>query len=230
MVNTILGVKIDDINMSEALEIVRGWMKSDKKHYIVTPNPEFIMSAQRDLEFREILNKADLKLPDGVGLKLAGVKNIIPGVDFMEKLCLEASVKGWKVGFFGGRDSVAQKSAEILKQKYPGLNVVFVDESSPAPYMVQDRNDREVDILFVGLGHGKQERWIVRNMDKVNSKVFMGVGGSFDYISGKIPRAPVFIRELGFEWLFRLVIQPWRIKRQVALLKFAWCLLFVQKT
>lgn len=227
MKKTILGVKIDDINMDQALETVKSWLSKGgpasprgEKHYIVTPNPEIIVAAQEDSKFKKVLNNADLSLPDGVGLKLSGrVKHIVNGTDFMEKLVERCSVWGFTTGFLGGRDKVAEKSAECLKKKYPKLKVSFTGEEPgkiPA-----------TDILFVAFGAPKQEYWIAANLDKIPVRVAMGVGGAFDFISGVIPRAPKWIRNLGFEWLFRLVIQPMRIKRQLNLIKYIWLLLKV---
>ncbi len=216
----ILGVKIDDVNMSEALEIVHGWLQKSKKKYIVTPNPEFLITAQKDLEFRKILNDADLSIPDGMGLKLSGkIKNTVTGVDLMEKLVERSADWGVTVGLLGGSDGVANKTAECLQKKYPDLKISFVSSHNTL-YMIHN-----TDLLFVAFGHPKQEKWIVQNLPKLNVKVAMGVGGAFDYISGKVPRAPKWIRDLGFEWLFRLAVQPWRIKRQISLVKYLWLIM-----
>lgn len=211
MKTEVLGVKIDDVNMDEALTQVEKWIVSPGKHYIVTPNPEFLVAAQKDPIFKKILNDADLSIPDGVGLQLSGkIKNTFSGTDFMEELIRTAAEKGFVAGFLGGKDGVAKRAAECLKQRYPKLKVSFTsaDTESLIP---------PLDLLFVALGHVKQEKWIAANLDKIPVHVSMGVGGAFDYLSGRVPRAPKWIRGLGLEWLFRLVIQPWRIKRQLAL-------------
>ena len=215
---SVLGVKIDDVTMEEAVQTVDRWLSKPGKYYIVTPNPEFLVTAQNDAEFKKILNNADLAIPDGVGLKLGGVKNTIPGTDLMEKLVKLASEKSYTVGFLGGRDRVAEKTAGRLIGRYPGLKISFV-QSEP----VTATNG--CDILFVAFGHPKQEYWIAQNLDKIPVKVAMGVGGAFDYISGKVPRAPFWVRNLRMEWLFRLIVQPWRIKRQILLLKYIWLLI-----
>lgn len=205
----VLGIKIDDVDMDEALNIVHKWLQKRGKHYIVTPNPEFIMTSQKDLEFKKILNAADLSIPDGAGLKLSGkVKNTIPGVDLMEKLVEKSIDWAVTIGFLGGQEGVAEKTAECLQKKYPGVKIDF---TSP-------------DLLFVAFGHPKQEKWIYQNLPKLNVKVAMGVGGAFDYLSGRVPRAPIGLRNLGLEWLFRLIIQPWRVKRQLNLLKYIYLL------
>ncbi|MDO8576736.1 MAG: WecB/TagA/CpsF family glycosyltransferase [Candidatus Daviesbacteria bacterium] len=249
----ILGVKIDDLNVAEALLVVEKWIWNPGKHYIVTPNPEFLVAAQKDPVFKKILNDADLSIPDGRGLKLSGrIKNTFPGTDFMESLVILASEKGFVVGFLGGGDGVAKKTAECLKKKYSGLKVAFAENGGVVnddgnvvarrvyPELVEGRQSTEgdpssafgglrmtggVDILFVAFGHIKQEKWIAANLKNIPVKIAMGVGGAFDYLSGSVPRAPKWIRGLGFEWLFRFFIQPWRIKRQLALLKYLWLLL-----
>ncbi len=119
----ILGVKINDISMEQAIERIEGWLvKGKDQHYIVTPNPEFIMAAQRDSEFKEILNQADLAIPDGVGLKLSGrIKHTTTGIDLMEALCEISAEKNLTMGFLGGRYGVAKKAAERLRKKYHQL-------------------------------------------------------------------------------------------------------------
>lgn len=206
MKREVLGVKIDDITLEEAVERVEKWVRGGGKHYIVTPNPEFLVIAQEDKDFKDILNKADLAIPDGVGLKFAGIKNIVPGTDLMEKLIKLSADNGFTIGFLGGRDGVAEKLAERLKEIYQTISVV--PPGSPT------------DLLFIAFGAPKQEKWISGNLGKVPAKVMMGVGGAFDYLSGSVPRAPGFVRKIGFEWLFRLIVQPWRIKRQLSLIKY----------
>lgn len=213
----VLGVKVDDVDMAEALARIEKWIWNPGpdligagKHYIVTPNPEFVVAAQKDDLFKKVLNEADLAIPDGAGLKLSGkVKNTISGTDLMEKLVALSAEKGFVAAFLGGREGIAKKCSECLKKKYPQLRVGFVSEE-PGKIL-------PADILFVAFGHIKQEKWIANNLEKIPVKVAMGVGGAFDYLSGVVPRAPEWMRSLGFEWLFRLAVQPWRIKRQLAL-------------
>lgn len=219
MKKSILGVKIDDVTVGETVELVRGWLNGKTKHYIVTPNPEIVLRAQKDLELKKIINNADLAIPDGVGLKLSGdIENTTPGIDVMEKLVKMAADWGFTIGLLGGRDQVAEKAAECLVKKHPKLKVSFIYEE---PGKIPD-----TDILFVAFGAPKQEYWTAANLEKIPVKVAMVVGGAFDYISGAIPRAPVWIRRVGFEWLFRLITQPWRIKRQLALIKYVVLLIY----
>lgn len=213
MKKDVLGIKIDDVTVDETVELVGKWLKGKGKHYITTPNPEIVMIAQKDKELKNIINNADLAIPDGVGLKLAtDIENTTPGIDVMEELVKMASDRGFTTGFLGGRDQVAKKTAECLRNKYPKLKVSFHNEEPgkiPA-----------TDILFVAFGAPKQEKWIATNLGKIPVRVAMVVGGAFDVLSGRIPRAPKLIRSLRLEWFFRLMIQPWRIKRQLALIKY----------
>lgn len=252
----ILGVEIDKVNMDQSLKIIDDWIDSKSKHYVVTPNIEFIVKAQNNPNFKQVLNQADLSVPDsarfGWAVKTLSLKSklgkvlMIPfslaprlisefpvttGTDLMDRLCAQAEKKGYTVALLGGMDGVAQKTCECLKKLYPALKIVYV-EAGPkvnldGEEMVGSKDEFEkskikADILFVAFGQVKQEMWIAKNLDKLDVKVAIGVGGAFDYLSGIVPRAPKFVRDLGFEWLFRLILQPWRVKRQLNLLKFIW--------
>lgn len=227
----ILKVGVNNVTEEEALEfIIKGLAQKGKKYKIFTPNPEILVFANKHETFKRVLNMSDLALADGVGLlwaaKILGIqlRDRITGADFMEDLCLEAAKRGFTVGLMGGRTKIAEEAAECLLQKYPKLKIAFAGENW--------REGQKADILFVALGWPKQEYWISENLPEIAVKVAMAVGGSFDYISGKVPRAPLFLRNLGLEWLFRLIIQPWRIRRQLALVHFIFLVIrqrFLQK-
>lgn len=147
----------------------------------------------------------------------------------MEELIKLSAELGLTIGFLGGREGVAKKVKECLEQQYQTISVEFAESGGKFDKEGNSLSGKKLtipplDILFVGLGHGKQERWIAKNVTKVPVKVFMAVGGTLDYLSGSIPRAPRIIRSLGLEWLFRLGLEPWRIKRQLALFEFIWLL------
>lgn len=258
----ILGVKVDKVTLDQAVEMVARWLSKDGKHYIVTPNVEIIMAAQKDNDLKEILNKADLAIPDSARLSWANrilqekswFKKLLvwplfifpnaikidhfpvtTGVDLMEKLCQLSSKQGFRVGLLGGRKGIAEKCAECLVKKYPNLKVVYcnfdgvVDNSGNLinqNYKSHALNLPQIDILFVAFGAPKQEKWIAKNIDRVAAKIMIGVGGAFDYLSREIPRAPKWVRELGFEWLFRLILEPWRVIRFISLLKFIFLVMF----
>jgi len=243
MKKDVLGIKIDDIIIDEAVKTVEGWLSKPGKHYIVTPNPEIVMMAQKDQELKEIINNADLSIPDGMGLRFAtDIVYISPGVEVLESLVKMAEDLGFTTGFLGGRGEVAKMASERLKKKYPKLTVRYALEGPVIPakagiYTNKDLwiplsrdtfdqvRDDKIDILFVAFGPPKQEKWIVKNLERIPVKVAMSVGGAFDYLSERVPRAPVWVRSLGLEWLFRLIIQPWRIKRQLALVKYLWLII-----
>lgn len=211
----ILGVKINSLTQNEVLQRVESFLEDGNQHYIVTPNPEFLVKAQKDREFMDILNRADLAVPDGIGLIFASwffgkrLKKRITGVDLMEAICEKASQKKWQVFLFGTKKAVDKKTAENLKQKYFGLDINCFDES-----YFKKRLSVQPAIIFVALGSGAQERWIVNNIKKIPCiKLAMGVGGSFDFISGQILRAPKVLRVIGLEWFWRLCCEPKRIFR-----------------
>ena len=220
----ILGVKVDRVTLPQALKIVDLWLISDRsKHYITTPNPEMIVAAQKDPDFKRILNAADLAIPDGAGLRLADPKlRRLSGADLMMALIK----KGYKTLLCGSKPGVAQTAAKKLADPERSRRVVGITDPN-----LSKINKIKPDLLFVALGHGKQEKWIDKNLPKLKVKVAMGVGGSLDYIAKPWLRAPLLIQTLGLEWLWRLILQPWRIKRQLSLLEFvylvlvkSWCL------
>lgn len=220
----ILGVKVDSIIQNEALKIIEGFLKDGEFHYVVTPNPEIVVYAQKDRKFAEILNKADLSIPDGIGLVWAGkilggkIEERVTGVDLADEICKMAAKNAFTMGFLGGKSNVAVKAAKCQKEKYPGLKVLFASPGDPAKPLVE--KDR-IDILFVAYGFPKQEYWMAKWGQRSGVKVAIGVGGTLDYFAGRVTRTPKFLRNLGFEWLWRLIRQPWRLRRQLALVEFA---------
>lgn len=245
----ILSVGITNAKKEEVLEyIITGLSKNMEKYYVVTPNPEILVLAYKNLKYRNILNNAKIAVSDGIGVMIAGnilgmpLKERFAGVELVENLCRVVAEKPITVGFLGGRGGVAEKTAECLKAKYPSLKVSFVGEEWPngsskhnVSSIMYEKETKEIhttkymlrntDILFVAFGAPKQEMWISENLEKLPVKIAIGVGGSFDYISGNVSRAPRFIRKIGFEWLYRLVCEPWRIKRQMALFEFIYLVL-----
>jgi N-acetylglucosaminyldiphosphoundecaprenol N-acetyl-beta-D-mannosaminyltransferase len=201
--------------------MIKGLEKSEEKYYIVTPNPEILVLANNDPVYKKVINNAKLALPDGIGVMMASrllskpLRWRIHGVDLMEGICREVSKRPITVGFLGGRANVAESAAECLRVKYPGLKVNFTEEEWNF-----EKKHPETDILFVAFGSPKQEIWIAENLSRLPVKVAIGVGGAFDFVSRKVMRAPVLVRKIGLEWLFRLIIQPWRIERQLRLIKF----------
>jgi N-acetylglucosaminyldiphosphoundecaprenol N-acetyl-beta-D-mannosaminyltransferase len=193
----LFGIQFDNLEMDEVLEQIRELLQDNKQHYIVLPYSEFVVRAQKDREFKNILNQADLCLCESRGLYLIAqalgkkLKQNIYGVDLINKL-------DSKLFLFGSEDGAVLKAAEKL-----GDNKV-----------IERINLIKPEILLVGLGSPKQEQFIAENLSKMSSvKLAIGVGGAFDFISGRVKRAPKIFQKIGLEWLWRLVLQPTRIKR-----------------
>lgn len=218
----ILGVDFTIEKEEKILEYVLDSLLKGKKTVIFTPNPEQVSAAARNPQLRNLLNQAHISLPDGVGIVLAArilgkpIYARITGVDFMKKLVKSISERPVITGFFGGQEGVAVSASNCLKKKWPKLRVGYASATYNSKKMTQS----DIDVLFVALGFPKQEKWIMRHKNEIPAKVLMSVGGSFDYISGRIPRAPKVLRSIGLEWLFRLALQPWRFFRQLQILHF----------
>lgn len=197
--------------------------------HIITLNAEILYRAQSDPRLMEIINKADLVTPDGSGT-VWGVKQLtgheverVTGIDLMTELCRQSSQCGWKVFLLGGKPGIADEAGRRLEDRdntrvVGMLNGYFQPEDEES--IVERINDSGADILFVALGAPKQELWIDRYRERLEVPVAIGVGGSFDVISGQVERAPAAFRKMGLEWLWRLLKEPWRWKRMLALPKF----------
>ncbi len=221
----ILGVRVDNLTMSEVLQKIQDFLLDGRQHYIVTVNPEFIVKAQKDREFCEILNNADLAIADGIGViwasRLVGepLKERVAGIDLVKSL--KFKVKSYKIFLLGGRNGVVEKIAV----EWPA--VVGFSEETDSMELFAQINQCQPDILLVALGASKQEKWIAENLKKLSSvKVAIGVGGAFDMISGRIKRAPRFMQEIRLEWFWRLIKEPRRLPRIFnAVVVFPWLVL-----
>jgi len=238
----ILGVKVDNVSFDEAVEDIDALVHDSRRHYVVTVNPEFIVAAQKDVEFKKLLNSADLAVCDGIGVLWAAkflgspLPQRVTGVDLMLALCGLAEAKNLTIFLLGARGDTAATAARVLRRRFGGLNILgslsgspqVKDDEAVVRQIKKEAGGRKIDFLFVAYGHSRQEKWIVRNLSKLEVGVAMGVGGAFDYISGEVRRAPPLMRHLGLEWLFRLLVQPSRWRRQLALLHFI-LLVFLQR-
>lgn len=227
----ILGLPVDRINYRQWMSIIDQWMQAEPRlHHVMTINPEFIMIAQGDAIFAQILRRADLCLPDGVGLLWASgilgkpIKQRVTGSDGIRVLAKEAAQRGWRLFLLGAGQGIATATARILCDENPGLQIAGTFSGSPAPSeedaIVGIINDSKADILLVAYGAPEQDKWIARNSGRLRVKMAMGVGGSFDFVAGVVPRAPLWMRENGLEWLYRLYKNPRRIWRMLRLPRF----------
>jgi len=212
---------------------IEGLIESGKKAYSVAINPEKIYQAEHDRELADLINGAQICICDGIGAALAvrvlhgRVLTRITGVALFFELVKKAAEKGWKVYLLGASPESNQGAYEVLLKKYPGLKIVgrhdgYFEDSRP---VIEDVNRSGADILFVAMGSPKQEQWIAEHREAIDAPFCMGVGGTFDVVSGRVKWAPAVCRKTGTEWLYRLLSEPKRWRRQLALPKFLWLLL-----
>ncbi|WP_079527271.1 WecB/TagA/CpsF family glycosyltransferase [Halobacillus hunanensis] len=223
-----LGVNVSSHSYEQLKEKVMSDIEQKRQSYIVAINPEKILKAQQDVELRHLLNQATYQIPDGVGVLLASkikggnISQRVTGIDMFLTLCEQASLHDKSVFLYGAKPGVAEKAKEGLLRRYPNLKIAGVLDGyvKDQDFIKQEINAANPDILFVALGSPRQEHWIVENMKHLNVRIFQGVGGSFDVLSGKVKRAPAIFQRFGVEWLYRLILEPWRIKRQIKLPMF----------
>lgn len=219
----ILGYPVDIINMKDAVDFAENCIKSSNSAHVVTLNPEMIMQGIKNPELDKILKKAELIVPDGIGIIISldylGVKNIkqLPGIEFSYNLIQKCVEQGYKIGFLGASKEVIDKMTAKFKSKFPAINIVFVHDgyftNEKESEIIEEIKSSQLQVLFVALGVPRQELWIDRHRDILGSVLMVGVGGSFDVWSNKVKRAPSRFRELGLEWFYRLITQPSRFSR-----------------
>ena len=228
----VLGIRVDDVTVDEALDFVASRIAARAPCQIATVNPEFVMAAQSDAVFRDVLSHTALNLPDGIGVIWAArrlgrpLRERVSGVDVVERVAQRAGREGWKIFLLGAGEGVAQKVAEVWRSRYPGIDMAGTYGGSPRrgaeDEIVERVRAASPDVLFVAYGAPAQDIWIARNRERLIAPVAMGVGGALDFIAGIAQRAPRWMQRSGLEWLHRLIRQPWRWRRMRALPRFAW--------
>lgn len=208
---------------------IQGGVSGTKQ--VVTLNPEMVMAARHDAALRQAILSADLVLPDGIGivwaLRLRGerVPQRVTGVDLLEAFAALAVTHGFRIFLLGAAPGVAEAAARRLVARHPGLLIVGTHAGSPddsaAPEILSRIRASDADVVCVAFGVPAQEQWIASHRAQLGAVVALGVGGAFDFIAGRAPRAPRWMRQAGLEWLYRLVRQPWRWRRMLALPRFA---------
>ena len=225
MKTEILGVRFDNLTQQEAAQRGRQLLEEDKFHYVVTPNPEFLLAAEKDPEFRRVLNAADLVLPDGIGVvysaKILGtpLKERVPGIEFAEAMLSALNDMGGRLYLLGAKPGVAEEAGRRICARYPALVLCgthdgyFKDEQAILPEIAAAKPD----LLFVCLGAPKQEKWMARWGQHTGAKLAIGLGGCLDVFAGNVRRAPEQWQKLGLEWAYRLKKEPKRIGRMAKL-------------
>lgn len=227
----ILSADVDSLTLDQAADRVMEFVMDGAQHQVVTVNPEFVMLARRNPRFRRALRQADLATADGVGIVLAArlfgarLPERIGGIDLWIRIAERARDQQRSLYMLGAAPGVAEAAAAQLVHRFPGLVVAGTYAGSPHPREAAQIVDRiraaRPSILGVAYGAPEQDIWIAKHLQQLEVPVAIGLGGAFDFLAGVVPRAPLWIRSAGLEWLFRLVMQPWRWRRMLALPAFA---------
>ncbi len=229
---------MDRVTQQQVLDrldsLIAGYRASQQQtscQQLITINPEFVMAAQRDPFFRQCINEAALVMPDGIGVVWAArylgkpTPERVTGVDTLVDLAKCCAIKGYRLYLLGAAPGVAEAAGERLQALAPGLLIAGAYAGSPAPAeedeIIERVREAQADVLCVAYGAPAQDVWIRRNLARLPVAVAMGVGGSFDFLTGRQQRAPGMMQKLGLEWLYRLYREPWRWRRMLVLPKFA---------
>lgn len=226
----VLDVKIDVVTMKEAVRTVEDFIKQKTTHLVVTPNAEIIMMAQEDKELAQIINDADLVVPDGAGVVWAAHYNGDPmpervaGYDLVQNLFGRASTQQYRIYMLGGAPGIVEKAKKAAEERYPGIQIVgtrhgFFSATDEAEIISSIKSSRP-DILLVALGVPRQEKWLANYLQELKVPVAIGVGGTFDVMAGVVKRAPLWMQNAKVEWLYRLISEPKRAIRMLALPRF----------
>ena len=226
----ILGVEFDDLTLEEAAAAGARLVEEPGFHYAVTPNPEFLLAAKSNPEFRQALLDAHLVLADGVGVAYAAkilgrpLKGRVPGIDFAQRLLSWMAHNGKRLFLLGAKPGVAELAAANLRDSHPGLLICgthdgYFQEDGP---VVEEIRANGADVVFVCLGAPKQEFWMAQHGPDTGAHLMVGLGGSLDVFAGVVERAPAGFQRLGLEWLYRLIKQPSRIGRMAKLPLVLW--------
>ena len=229
----ILNIPVDMVDRQEAMEIFRELMKTEECSMIVTPNSEIIVNATKDPKLKNIIEHADLIIPDGIGLvyasKIMGIplQERVTGIDFLDAILAYLEETGQSIYFLGSKpgddnvQAIAELAAEKMKEKYKNLKIAGTHhgyfKEPDEEEIVKAINDSGADFLCAALGSPKQEKFIFQHKNQLKITGAIGVGGSLDVWAGTLKRAPEFYRNHGLEWLYRLIQQPSRYKRMAAL-------------
>jgi len=228
MKETILGVSVNTESYDELIPKLFKNIEREEKALIVAINPEKLMKAKDDPELKALLNRAEYQIPDGIGviiaskLKKGNVTSRVTGIDMMDHIVKEAAATQKSIFLYGAKPGVAAEAAAKLIETYPALLIAGTQDGyeSDNNKVLQLINEAKPDILFVAMGSPKQEQWIEAHRNDLHPYLYQGVGGSFDVLAGNVERAPAVFQKFGAEWLYRLIKEPSRIKRQMNLPKF----------
>jgi N-acetylglucosaminyldiphosphoundecaprenol N-acetyl-beta-D-mannosaminyltransferase len=229
----VLNLWVDDCTMESALDQVAEFVKKGEKvHTIFASNPEKNYTVPKDPFLYRMFKESDLLIPDGIGMVLAArlLHDVrverVPGCELMQQICAMSEKKGFKVFLYGAREEVSQAAMTELERRHPELKIVGRQNGYLPPEkneeLINRINESGAQIIFLALGSPKQENWIAQNRNRLTSvRVCQGIGGTLDVLAGTVKRAPEIYCKLNLEWLYRLLAEPSRIKRQLKLPLFA---------
>jgi len=223
----VLGTRLDLVQIPEVIEIMESWISHRSiGNYIVTTNANTIVLSKKDPKIKEAVNKGNLSVPDGISLvllsKLYGkpLRRRVYGPDLMLKFLKNAEGKGYSNFFYGSTELTLKALVKNLKKRFPSLNIAGIYSPPFSDTMEEDEkaakiiNEVSPDVLWVGLGCPKQQLWMYKNKDKMKVPVMVGIGAAFDFLAQTKSQAPRWIRDNGFEWIFRLITEPKRLWRR----------------
>ena len=223
---------IDNLEWDRIRDVVGKFIGSQKAQQIITANSLMVNYVAREPELKGAFHNAGLVLADSMGIVWAseflgyGKLARIAGIELMLKFCQLAASRGYSIYLLGSRESVLKKAKENLKKKFPGLRIVGMHHgyftNGDRHRILKEIRNVKPHFLFAGMGTPRGEKWIYQNLEELNVPVCMGIGGSLDVISGRLRRAPGWLRQGGFEWTYRVLQEPWRVVRLPALLSFVW--------
>ncbi|MEK7211812.1 MAG: WecB/TagA/CpsF family glycosyltransferase [Patescibacteria group bacterium] len=223
----ILGVKINNENTSQITAGIIERIRQKQNTFIATPNPEMLVLARRNNQFKNILNAADIAIPDGFGLILAAkflhlpLKEKVSGADLVEKVIKECGDE-LRIFLLGAEPGVGERAGEYLKRLNPAAQIVGIESGGKLnadfrfqneESIIQKIKESSANLLLIAFGQVKQEIWIYRNLQNLQGIAAVGIGGALDFYAGKARRAPDILRRLGLEWFWRLLLEPKRIRR-----------------
>jgi N-acetylglucosaminyldiphosphoundecaprenol N-acetyl-beta-D-mannosaminyltransferase len=225
----VLDIEFVNMRFDQVVEMLFSDIKSNRKSFIVTANPEIVMYAQEHPDYKKIVQSADMVVPDGYGIILASkvlgtpIVERVAGYDLTVRLLELGNEKKMKIYLLGGREETNQKAVANIHRTYPNIQIVgrhhgFFDWEKS--HVTADIKAANPDVIFVALGFPRQEQWISKHLNQFSSGLFMGVGGSIDVLAGEVQRAPQIWQKLNLEWFYRLISQPSRWRRMLAIPRF----------
>jgi N-acetylglucosaminyldiphosphoundecaprenol N-acetyl-beta-D-mannosaminyltransferase len=232
---SLLGIGLPTASQEDTLEKTIKFIKNPHGNFFVMSlNPEIFVEMEKNYEFKEVVREAQLKLVDGTGVVLAARLQGIPvgdrftGVDFMDRLICHSALESLSVMLIGGKEKVAETLVDCYQKEYPNLDIFGLQGIKHIQNPSRNEEDkifsivadRKPHIIFLAFGSPAQELWLMKHKNKLQGIVCAGVGGAFDFLAGKVPRAPGFVRKIGLEWMYRLIQEPWRWRRQLRLFTF----------